>query len=120
MPNFQVSLRQGKNYKTVNVESSSVSKVLEFFNLVSTMKVTEIKEVVYVSPSDVVPMDDFNYHSVVKTFAKNKAGGVSKDFLFNNIKKTVNEQELFLGMKEFLTVDGLHIDSIYATLFKTS
>lgn len=120
MPNYQVSLRQGKNFKSVNVESSSVSKVLEFFNIFCTMKVVEIKEVVYVSPSDVVPMDDFNYHSVVKTFAKNKTAGVSKDFLFNNIKKTVNEQELFLGMKEFLTVDGLHIDSIYGTLFKMS
>lgn len=120
MPNYQVQLKQGKNIKVVNVESSSSAKVLEFFSLISTMKVTEIREVVYTSPSDVIPMDDFNYHSVVKTFAKNKSAGVSKDFLFNNIKKTFDEQELFMAMREYLTIDGLHIDSIYSTIFKTS
>lgn len=120
MPNYQVQLKQGKNTKVVNVESTSHAKVLAFFNLYCTMQVSEIREVVYTSPSDIIPMDDFNYHSVVKTFAKNKEMGVSKDYLFNNIKKTVNEQELFIAMREYFTVDGLHIDSIYATIFKMS
>lgn len=120
MPNYQVQLKQGRNIKSVMVESTSATKVLEFFNLISTMKVTEIKEVVYVAPNDTIPMDDFNYYPSFKTFARNDAQKISKDFFFNNVKKTMNEKEIFMAMKEFLTIDGLHIDSIYSSLFKTS
>lgn len=118
MSTFVVKLKQGNVSKSVTVESSSLSKVIEFFTLVCTMKILEIHEVVYSNPSDAIPPDDLNYHSVVKTFAKNKASGVSRDFLFNNINRTVNEQELFVAMRECLTVNGLHIDTIYASLFK--
>lgn len=120
MPNYQVQLKQGRNIKSVMVESASATNVLEFFNFICTMKVTEIKEVVYVAPTDIVPMDDFNYHPSFKTFARNDAQKISKDFFFNNVKKTLSEKEIFMAMKEFLTIDGLHIDSIYSSLFKTS
>jgi hypothetical protein len=119
MPKYQVQLKQGKNVKVVNVEGKSVPHVLAFFEFVSTMKVTEIRHVVYSAPEDtVIPVDDFNYFSYFKAFVKNDDLRISHDYLLNNIKKTRSEKEIFAKMIECFEIDNLPIQSIYSPLFK--
>lgn len=115
---FQVQLKQGKNIKNVDLEAKNVDSILSFFEYASTMKVTLIKEIVYSLPPDsVIPVDDFQYNTLFSTFAKNTAG-VSREFIFNNIKLIRNEREIFQKMRESFEIEGLNIDTIYASMFK--
>ena len=120
MPKYQVQLKQGKDVKNVEVFASNPSNVLSFFDAISTMKVTLIKEIVYESPTDTLPVDDFNYHPVVKLLAYIDNTNESFQMLFNNVKKTINEQDLFQLMKTYLKIDNRSIDSIMCTFFKDS
>lgn len=120
MPKFQVQLKQGKDVKNVEVMSSNHTKVLAFFEAITTMKVFQIKEIVYTAPTDIIPVDDFNYHPTVKTLAHIEEGNRSYQMLFNNVKKTIDEQELFTLMKNYLEIDSMTIDSIMCTFFKDS
>lgn len=119
MPLYQVQSKQGKNIKTIEVEGKSVSSVLAFFEDICTMKVTLIREIVYRAPEHtVIPIDDFNYHTIFMTFARNETSNISREFILNNIKKNRDEHEIFAKMKECFEIDGLKIDSIYSYFFK--
>lgn len=120
MSKFQVQLKQGRDVKTVTVQAKTFNSVLSFFEAISTMKVFEIRKIEYNAPSDSIPVDDFNYYPVVKTIAHVDDSNENYQMIFNNVKKTINEQELFRLMKEHLEIDGLDIDSIMCTLFKES
>lgn len=118
MPLYRVKLQQGKRTLTEHIEAKSLSDLLAFFDYVSTMKVAEVLKVEYTNPSSVIPVDDFNYHSLFKTFAKTSTG-MSKQFIFHNIKKTVNENEMYAKMIQHLEVGNQPIDSIFCALYKT-
>jgi len=120
MPRYQVQLKQGKDVKTVNVMASNYTNVLAFFEAISTMKVFEIRKIEYTAPTDTIPIDDFIYHPTVKTLAHIDAGDKTFQMLFNNVKKTIDEQELFQLMKTYLEIDEMAIDSIMCTFFKDS
>lgn len=120
MPKYQVQLKQGKDVKNVEVFAQNHANVLAFFEAVSTMKVFQIKEIKYTAPTDIIPIDDFNYHPVVKTLAHIDSTNESFQMLFNNVKKTINEHELFNFMKTYLEIDNIAIDSIMCTYFKDS
>lgn len=120
MPRYQVQLKQGKDVKTVNVMASHYTNVLSFFEAITTMKVFEIRKIEYTAPTDTIPVDDFVYYPTVKTFARIEAGNKSYQMLFNNVKKTIDEQELFALMKTYLEIDEMAIDSIMCTFFKDS
>ncbi len=119
MPLYQVQLRQGKNTKVTNVEAKSVSLCLDFFNYITTMQVSEIRQIMYVSPDHIPPIDDFIYNGQFRTFAKSDTNKMSRQFIFHNIKKSRDENEIFLKMKECLEIDGATIHSIYASLIKS-
>jgi glutathione peroxidase-family protein len=118
MPVFQVKLAQGKRSLNEEVEAKSLESLLSFYETCTTMKVMEVRKIVFVAPSDVRPIDDNNYNSLFKTFAKNDTTGISRQFIFHNLKKTKNENEIFAMMKECFEVNGAHIDTIYSSLFK--
>lgn len=118
MANFQVQLKQGATVKSVNVEADNYENVLLFFQSVTTMKVTEIKKVEY-QMDGLIPSDDMQYYPVVKTIGRNDDQNIAKQFLLNNIKLTINENELFAFMKQYLTIDGFKIDSVLSTVFKS-
>jgi|GEM_PF-395181 len=119
MPKFVVQLKQGRDVKSVEVEASNYSNVLQFFETVTTMKVSEIREVVYINPSTIIPLDDFNYFPTFKTILQHESPRVARPLLLNNIKLTLDEREIFSLMKQLLKVDGLSVDSITATVFKS-
>jgi len=118
MPNYQVQLKQGSNTKVVNLEAKSVQHCLDFFSYISTMLVSEIREIKYQSPDSTPPVDDFNYNGQFRTFAKSDTNKMSRQFIFPNIKKIRDENEIFAKMKECLEIDGATIHSIYASLMK--
>lgn len=118
MPFYQIQLKQGSNTKVVNVEAKSVALCLEFFNYITTMQVSEIRKIEYRSPDETPPVDDFNYNGQFRTFAKSDTNKMSRQFIFPNIKKTRDENEIFNMMKQCLEIDGATIHSIYASLMK--
>ena len=119
MPLYRIQLKQGKRTVVEYVEGKSVTALLTFFEYITTMKVTEILRVEYSAPEDtIIPIDDFVYDGLFKVFVKNDQRS-SKQFIFHNIKKTVNDTELFAKMVECLEVGNLPITSCFSPLRKT-
>lgn len=118
MPLFHVKLAQGKRSLNEEVEAKSLASLLEFYEAITTMKVMEVREIVYVSPTETRPVDDMQYMSLFKAFAKNDTTGISRQFIFHNIKKTKSSNEVFEMMKLCLEVNNQRIDAIYCDLFK--
>lgn len=118
MPFYRVKLQQGKRTVTEHIEAKSLTSLLTFFEYVTTMKVAEVLKVEYLNPSDIIPIDDFNYDSLFKTFAVNDVTNTSRQFILHNIKKTVTDDELFNKIFECLEVSGGSIASCHSTLRK--
>lgn len=118
MPLYKIQLKQGKRTLVEYVEGKSVASLLAFYEFITTMKVTEILEVKYLYEGDVIPVDDFVYDGLFKVFAKTDQR-TSKQFIFHNIKKTVNDTELFTKMVECLEVGNLPITSCFSPLRKS-
>jgi hypothetical protein len=118
MPLYRVQLKQGKRTLVEHIEAKNLTSLLAFYDYITTMKVSEVLKVEYLAPTDIIPIDDFVYNSLFKTFAKSSLSSKSKQFIFHNIKKTVNENELASKIIECLEVDNEPIGSIFATLMK--
>lgn len=118
MPKYRIQLKQGKRTIVEHAEFKSVSHALNFYNTLSTMKVTEILRVEYEDVSQVIPIDDMNYYSIFKSFLKNNDINVSKQMLVHNIKLSKNENDLFEAIKINCEIDGASVDGIYCSLFK--
>lgn len=119
MPKYKIQLKQGKRTLVEYGEFKSVDACLMFFQTLSTMKVTEILKVEYEDLSEHIPIDDFNYRSLCKLMIKNKTSRVTKQVILHNIKMTKNENEIYMAMVENMEIDGLKVDGVTATLFKT-
>lgn len=117
MPLFQVKLAQGKRSLNEEVEAKNLASLLAFYDEATTMKVMEVRQIVYFASTDTRPVDDMQYNSLFKTFASNGEGS-SRQFLFHNLKLTKDENELFAMMKNTFEIAGLPIESIYCPLFK--
>jgi hypothetical protein len=118
MPLFRVKLSQGSRTVVENVEAKSLTALLDFYQFITTMEVREVLKVEYLNPSEVIPIDDFNYDPLIKVMAKSDTVRKSRQFIFHNIKKTVSDEELFLKMSQCLEVAGSNIDSCFAPLRK--
>lgn len=118
MPLFRVKLSQGKRSIVENVEAKSLDHLLDFYSYITTMEVREVLRVEYINPSESIPVDDFNYDSLLKVMAKNDSFRRSRQFIFHNIKKTRTDEQIFLKMTECLEVSGGKIDSCFAPLRK--
>lgn len=117
MPRYKIQLKQGKRTLVEYGEYKSVSHVLQHFQNISTMKVTEILKVEYESDG-VIPSDDFQYFSIFKGMIKNDDSRKSQQVIFHNIKLSVTEQTIYNSIKQNMEIDSLNVDSIYCSLFK--
>lgn len=116
MPRYRVQLKQGSRTITNHIEAKSVTACLAFFDVITTMKVSEILKIEFTDGTH-SPIDDFNYFSVYKGFVKNNIGA-SKQIVINNVKLTKNETDIAMACKEYLDVGGVSVQSITASLFK--
>ena len=72
---FKATLKQGSKSSSVVLEANSWESVLSFLQAVTTQKVVEIYEICYQSPTEVIPVDDFNYHTSGKSIVTGKQIG---------------------------------------------
>jgi len=117
MPNYKIQLKQGKRTIVAHGEFKNVEAVKTHYNRISTMKVSEILKVEFEDKSK-PPIDDFEYNSQFKAFIQNNDTRKSKQVIFNNIKRTVSNNELYDSIKETMEIDGLKIDGITCILYK--
>lgn len=119
MPKYRIQLKQGKRTIVENQEFKSVSHALDFYNQLSTMKVTEILKVEYELPPDtIIPVDDMVYKSIFKGLIKNDESRVSRQIILHNIKMSKSDLDVFALVKSNMQIGGLNVDSIYCSLFK--
>lgn len=117
MPIFRVQLKQGSRTIVNHLEASSWQDILNFYNSISTMKVSEILEVRY-SDEAKPPIDDFNYKRLFKGIIRNEGSHISKQIILHNIKKSIDSKELSNYIKQYLTINGQKVDGVLTTLFK--
>ena len=110
MPFYRVQLKQGSRTIVNHLEADNWEDVLNFYNAVSTMKVSEILEVKYKDETK-PPVDDFNYKRLFKGFIRNEEARVSRQIILHNIKKSVNIKDMYNYIKQYLTIQGLKVDS---------
>lgn len=112
MPIYSVRAKQGGTTRSYQMEGKSQDSIVQFFDQVTTQKVTKIfgGALTYVY-SGVIPIDDMNYFSRVTVFVSNSTTRLSKAVHLNNVKKTINETTLGAACIAHLEIDGLAIDS---------
>lgn len=118
MPKYRIQLKQGKRTIVEHGEFKSVTHALDFYNTLSTMKVTEISKLEYEASDENIPSDDFVYQSLFKAFIKNDETKLSRQVLLHNIKVSKSSDDIFLKIKECMDINSLNVDSIYCSLFK--
>lgn len=118
MPKYRIQLKQGKRTIVENQEFKSVTHALDFYNNISTMKVTEILKIEYEDEVSTIPLDDFNYKSLFKGFIKNDASKCSRQVILHNIKNTKSDLDVFDAIKLNMDIGSLSVDSVYCSLFK--
>lgn len=118
MSKYKIQLKQGKRTLVDYGEFKSVSHVLEHYRTLTTMKVSEISKVEFEDEST-PPVDDFNYFSLFKGIIKNKESRKAKQVIFHNIKTNKGEDDIYNSCKQNMEIDGLNVDEIIATLFKS-
>lgn len=119
MPRYKVQLKQGSRTIVEHIECSNVANVLAFYELVTTMKVTEILKVEFeLSDNTLIPVDDFQYRSIYKGLIKDTATNKSRQIILHNIKLNISEADLVPLIKTYMNIDGASVDSIYCSLFK--
>jgi hypothetical protein len=114
---FRVQLKQGSRTIVEHIEAKNYQNVLNFYNSVSTMKVSEILEVKY-SDKTIPPIDDFNYKKLYKGFIRNNDTHISRQVIIHNIKKSISENDISNYIKQYLSIDNKKIDSVLVSLFK--
>ncbi len=116
MPLYKVQLKQGRRTITNQIEAKSVNDVVQFFETLTTMKVTEVLRVEYVNDTQ-PPIDDFNYYSLYKGIIKNSSR-MSKQIVLNNVRLTKSEDDIYQSCFTHLEIDGTNIKTMYSSLFK--
>jgi hypothetical protein len=114
---FKVQLKQGSRTIVGHIEARNYQDVLNFYNAVSTMKVSEILEVKY-SDDKIPPIDDFNYKKLYKGFIRNNETHQSKQIIVHNIKKSISEKDIVKYIKQYLTINSQKVDGVIVSLFK--
>lgn len=119
MPKYKIQLKQGKRTIVAHGEFKSVAHCKAHYEAISTMKVTEILKIEYEYTGDVIPQDDFQYRSLYKGYIKNEGVRKSKQVIFNNIKLSVNENDIKNSCVQNMEIDGVSVESLTSSLFKT-
>lgn len=118
MPKYRIQLKQGKRTIVENQEFKSVSHALDFYNNISTMKVTEVLKIEYEDEVTSIPLDDFNYKSLFKGIIKNDTSKCSKQIILHNIKNTKSDLDVFEAIRANMEIGSLSVHNIYCSLFK--
>ena len=118
MAKYKIQLKQGKRTVTAHGEFKSESHALAHYNLISTMKVTEISKIVY-EDETTPPIDDYNYRSLFKGIIKNNSSRQSKQVIFHNIKMNKNENDIYNSCIANMDINTLNVDSVISSLFKS-
>ena len=116
MAKFKVALKQGQKTWIEYVEADRVEDVLAFYKRVSAAKVVRIEKIVYEEPMGDVPLDDRRYWSLVKVIARRD--GFSRQYVFHNLKLSVDGKNLAEAMRNYLKVAGGKIDGVITVLWK--
>lgn len=119
MPKYRLRLQQGSRTIVNHIEAKSVQAVLDLFNTLTTMQVSEILKIEYTDDT-LPPVDDFLYYPLAKFFVSNEQSGKSTQIVLHNIKMTKNTDEIAAKAKECLEVQTLNIDSCHSFLMKNS
>lgn len=119
MPKYRVQLKQGGSTKVAHIEAKSVQAVLDFYQSLTTMQVTEILKIEY-EDKTIPPVDDMAYYPVCKMFIANNGSGKSVQFYFANMKLNKDNNDVILKAIECLELDNLAIDSVRSVLIKNS
>lgn len=119
MPKYKVQLKQGGSTKVATIEAKSVQAVLDFYQSLSTMQVTEILQLQY-EDATLPPVDDMAYYPVCKAFIANSDSNKSVQVYFANMKLNKNENDFTMKAIECLELDNLPIDSVRSILIKNS
>lgn len=119
MPKYRVQLKQGSRTIVNHLEAKSVQAVLDLFQSLTTMQVSEILKVEY-SDDTLPPIDDMAYYPLCKFFAANEDSRKSVQVVLHNIKLNKNENDVIIKARECLELDNLPIDSVRSILIKDS
>lgn len=121
MPKYRLQLKQGSRTIVNRIEAKSQEHVLDLFNFLTTMQVSEIwgGTTPYMDKT-IPPADDFAYYPLVKFLARNDDSQKSVQIILHNVKLTKNTDDIASKIKECLEIDGLKVDSIICCLFKES
>lgn len=114
---FKVTLKQGSKSSSVVLEANSWESVLSFLQAVTTQKVVEIYEICYQSPTEVIPVDDFNYHTSYSAMIYSNSNMWQVKLW--NIKKTLSSSEMETLIKTYLKCKGQTPDRIFVEGYKT-
>jgi len=117
MPKYKIQLKQGKRTIVAHGEFKNIEAVLNHYNRISTMKVSEILKIEY-EDLKTPPIDDFNYRSQFKGIIKNKDRRISKQVIFNNIKLSINESDIYNSCLNNMEIENSKVDGISCVLFK--
>jgi len=113
---FKVALRQGQKTWVEYVEAKSLEDVLSFYEAVSTAKVVRVEQIVYENENGNVPLDDRQYWSLVKVIARRD--GFARQYLFHNLKLSIDAVKLAELMRSHLLVAGGKIEGVITSLWK--
>jgi hypothetical protein len=118
MPLYHLTLSQGRS-DTVTCESSSQTKLLDFFKTVSTAVVRNIKEIVYSKDYNInyIPsnyVEEGVYHKVIVLASSEN---FSKTFVLFNIKQSVTEDKIKKQFKNLLINNEPITDFIDITFY---
>lgn len=114
---YQIKLQQGKNSITAYGEFKSLDSCLAHFRNISTMKIAEIREIVYQDETSLIPLDDFNYIKQIKCYIKNDSTRKSMQIVMNNIKMGLTEKSLIDSIKQNYEIDNFKVDSVTSLLY---
>jgi len=117
MPKYKIQLKQGKRTIVSHGEFKSVQFALDHYNAISTMKVSEILKIEY-EDLTTPPIDDFSYRSQFKGIIKNEDKRISKQVIFNNIKLSINESDIYRSCLNNMEIENSKVDGISCVLFK--
>ncbi|NPA44160.1 MAG: hypothetical protein GXO49_01360 [Chlorobi bacterium] len=115
---YRIQLKQGSRTIVNHLEADTWEDILNFYNSVSTMQVSEILEVKYSNDSK-PPIDDFNYKKLFKALIRNEESHISRQIILHNIKTTVSLKDIYQYIKQYLKINGKKVDGVLVTLFRS-
>lgn len=117
---FQVQIKIGSVTKVNDsIEFDSLSSCLAFYETVCASKVMRVlgSSDSYYNPSNIIPIDDFNYRSLVRGFYGHKELRQTLPFILHYVKSTITTKELDSAFQQYASIDNLRCNQTYFSSF---